>query len=280
MASPSVYHSDISMGMSRGNNVGDYHFDRNMTRDPENVVTIFTVNTREQYSASAGARFAGRSADERYRKVGTISDPKYTVDNLSIEGSKDQRKVTADDGKWVAMDWLNPDNVFSLDQNFVVQNRVDDSTDLLARGLFFIVRPFDSVNGNSDDKPTEAELKAAEIRLENRYNALAKLYHATSAQAPAKVPGLMASGEMIDALDWAEIETPYNTAHIRKITCDRCGDKVRPNVKFHKSDAMGTICIDPSVDGWRGAVNSGFKNRDDVPEEFRWANPVGRPPRA
>lgn len=274
MASPSVYHSDISMGMSRGNNVGEYHFDRNMTRDPENVVTIFTVNTREQYSASAGARFAGRSSDERYRKVGTISDPKYTVDNLSIEGSKDQRKVTADDGKWVAMDWLNPDNVFSLDQNFVVQNRVDDSTDLLARGLFFIVRPFDAVNGNSDDKPTEAELAAPEKRLRDRYTALVRLYQTTSTSSPAKLPRIL-NEEMIDALNFARLKTPYNTALSEMKECETCGDNIPAGAKFHRSESLGVICIHPSQDGWKAAVNAGIKTRDEVPEGFRWA---GRSP--
>src|ERR1700744_2941673 len=128
MASPSVYHPEISMEMSRGNNVDGYRFDRNMSRAPENVVTIFTVNTREQYSASGKVKFAGRSATERFRKVAQVNDPKYYVDNLAVEGSKDQRKVIADDGKWVAMDWLNPQNVYSLDQNFVVPNIVEDGT--------------------------------------------------------------------------------------------------------------------------------------------------------
>src|SRR6185437_15205971 len=147
----------------------------NMTRDPENIVTIFTVNTREQYSASGQVKFSGRSADERYRKVASITDPKYYVDNLAVEGSKDQRKVTADDGKWVAMDWLNPQNVFTLDQDYVVPNVIEDGTNLLARGLFFIVRPFDAVKGNIDDHPTEAEIAAAEKRLRDRYTALVRL---------------------------------------------------------------------------------------------------------
>lgn len=104
MPNISDYHTDISMGMSRDNNVGGYHFDRNMSRDPENVVTIFTVNTREQYSASGQVKFAGREAGERFRKVAIISDPKYYIDNVAVEGGRDQRKVSADDGKWVAMD--------------------------------------------------------------------------------------------------------------------------------------------------------------------------------
>jgi hypothetical protein len=274
MASPSVYHSDISMGMSRGNNVGEYHFDRNMTRDPENVVTIFTVNTREQYSASAGAKFAGRAADERYRKVGTISDPKYTVDNLSIEGNKDQRKVTADDGKWVAMDWLNPDNVFSLDQDFVVQNRVDDSTDLLARGLFFIVRPFDPINGNADDKPTEAEITPAEKRLRARYTAKVRLYETTKASNPGKLPNIL-NEEMIDALNYARLKTPYNTALSEMKECETCGDSIPAGAKFHRSESLGVICIHPSQEGWKAAVNAGIKTRDEVPDGFRWA---GRSP--
>src|ERR1017187_880496 len=171
----STYQPEISMGMSRGNNVGEYQFDRNMSRNPENVVTIFTVNTREQYSVSGQVKFAGRGKDERFRKVASINDPKYYVDNLAVEGQKDQRKVTADDGKWVAMDWLNPQNCFSLDQDFVVLNAIEDGTNLLSRGLFFIVRPFNP-KGNVDDQPTEAEIAASEKRLRGRLTALRQIW--------------------------------------------------------------------------------------------------------
>jgi hypothetical protein len=276
MSQPSVYHSDISMGMSRGNNVGEYHFDRNMSRDPENVITIFTVNTRPQYSASGGVTFAGRAANERCRKVGSISDPKYYVDNVSIEGSKDQRKVTADDGKWVAMDWLNPENVFNQDQDYTVPNQVDYSTDLLRRGLFFIVRPFNSVTGNVDDQPTEQELAAAEKRMRDRYTALVRLYQTTSAASPAKLPQIL-NEEMIDALNFARLKTPYNTTLSEMTDCPTCGESIPAGVRFHKSESLGVICINPSVEGWKAAVNAGIKGRDDVPEEFRWAGRTPNP---
>lgn len=268
MSDPSVYHSDISMGMSRGNNVGEYHFDRNMTRDPENVVTIFTVNTREQYSASGQVKFSGRAASERFRKVGNINDPKYYVDNLAVEGSKDQRKVTADDGKWVTMDWLNPQNVFSLDQNYVVPNTVQDGTNLLERGLFFIVRPFDPVHGNVNDMPIEAEITPAEKRLRDRYGALVRLYHQTSTASPGKLPSIM-SEEMIDALNYARVKTPYNTALSEMAECPNCGESMPAKAKFHRSESLGIICINPSVEGWKAAVNAGVKAKGEVPEEFR-----------
>jgi hypothetical protein len=276
MAQQSVYHSDISMGMSRGENSGDYHFDRNMTRNPENIVTIFTVNTRQQFSASGGVMFAGRAKNERYRKVASISDPKYYVDDLSIEGNKNQKKVTADDGKWVAMDWLNPENVFSLDQNYVVPNQVDYSTNLLVRGLFFIVRPYDPVNGNMDDKPTEEEAKSAEDRLRERYTQLTRLYQTTNSSAPARLP-LILNEEMIDALNFAGLKTPHNTALEAKTECPTCGEVIKAGLKFHRSESLGVICIEPSETGWRAAVASGIKSKEDVPEEFRWSNPVGRP---
>lgn len=268
MSDPSVYHSDISMEMSRGNNIGEYRFDRNMTRDPENVVTIFTVNTREQYSASGQVKFSGRASNERFRKVASINDPKYYVDNLAVEGSKDQRKVTADDGKWVAMDWLNPQNVFSLDQNYAVPNVIEDGTNLISRGLFFIVRPFDATKGNIDDMPTEAEITAAEKRLRDRYTALVRLYHQTSTASPGKLPSIM-SEEMIDALNYARMKTPYNTALAEMTDCPNCGESMPAKAKFHRSESLGIICIHPSVEGWKAAVAAGVKAKADVPEEFR-----------
>jgi hypothetical protein len=273
---PSTYQPEISMEMSRGTNVGPYNFDRNMSRAPESVVTIFTVNTREQYSASGQVKFAGRAANERFRKVANINDPKYYVDNLAVEGSKDQRKVIADDGKWVAMDWLNPQNIFSLDQNYVVPNIVEDGTNLLARGLFFIVRPYDAVHGNVNDQPTEQEVSAAEKRLHSRYTALVRLYSQTVASAPGKIPSII-NDEMIDALNYADMETPYNTELARKVSCETCGDKIKAGTKFHKSDSLGVICIHPSTEGWKAAVNAGVKSRDEVPEEFRWAGRTPNP---
>jgi hypothetical protein len=267
MASPSVYHTDISMDMSRGNNVGEYNFDRNMTRNPENIVTIFTVNTREQFSVSGGVKFEGRKPDERYRKVASFTDPKYYVDNLAVEGSKDQRKISADDGRWVAMDWLNPANIYSLDQDYVVPNTVEDGTNLLSRGLFFIVRPFDA-KGN-DDKPTEEEIAKAETRLRNRYTALVRLYQTTSSASPAKLP-LILNEEMIDALNYAKLKTPYNSPLTEKKDCPTCGESIPASAKFHKSESLGVICIEPTIEGWKAAVNAGIKSREDVPEGLRW----------
>jgi hypothetical protein len=265
----SIYQPEISMGMSRGNNVGDYQFDRNMSRNPENVVTIFTVNTREQYSVSGQVKFAGRGKDERFRKVASINDPKYYVDNLAVEGQKDQRKVTADDGKWVAMDWLNPQNVFSLDQDHVVQNAIEDGTNLLSRGLFFIVRPFNP-KGNVDDQPTEAEIVAAEKRLRGRLTALRQIWSRISTSEPKRIPEIL-SEEMIDALNMApRIKTPFNTELEEVKTCVTCGESIPAKAKFHKSEALGVICIEPTTEGWKAAVNAGIKTRADVPEGLGW----------
>lgn len=269
MAQPSIYHPEISMGMSRDLNNSEYQFDRNVSRNPENVVTIFTVNTRDQYSASSGIKFQGREKGERYRKVASINDPKYYVDDLSIEGSKNQKKIIADDGKWVAMDWLNPQNIYNLDQNFVIPSSVEDGTNLLARGLFFIVRPFDGTKGNVDDKPTDEEIVTAELRLRGRYTDLTRLYHQTSTASPAKLPLIM-NEEMIDALNYAKIKTPFNSILSEMKDCPTCGESMLVTAKFHKSESLGVICIEPSQDGWKAACAAGIKKRDEVPDEFKW----------
>jgi len=276
MAQPAVYHSEISMEMSRKQNDSQYHFDRNIARNPENIISIFTVNTRDQYSASAAARFMGRQANERYRKVASISDPKYYVDNLSVEGGT-KKNITADDGKWVAMDWLNPNNCSTLNQDYEEPTSVDDGTNLLARGLFFIVRPFDPVNGNNHDTPTEEEIAAAEKRLRNRYTALVRQYHQVSTASPSRLPLIM-NDEMVDALNYAGVSTPYNSTLQQKVACPTCGEQKLAGAKFHKSESLGVICIEPSTDGWKAAVNAGIKKADDVPEEFREKRGPGRPP--
>lgn len=250
------------------NNSGPYSFGRNMSFDPKNIISIFTVNTREQYSSSAAVKYAGRGPKERYRKVGTINDPKYRVDDVSIEGQPNQKKVTDDDGRWEAMDALNPANVFTLDQNYVVPTTVDDGTNLLGRGLFFIVRPFDPINGNAGDTPTEDEIKPAEKRLLDRYNALAQKYNRVSVSDPKNLPNIM-SEEMIDALNALGIKTPYNSILEQRTVCPTCGDMKLAAAKFHKSESLGVICIEPSPEGWRAAVQAGIKSKEDVPEEFK-----------
>jgi hypothetical protein len=255
---------------------GAYTFDRNMSRNPESVITIFTVNMREQYSTNGKMKLAGRGATERFRKVASLTDPKYFMDDENRDGASAQRKMTADDGQWVAMDWLNPQNIFNLDQNYVVPNTVDDGTNLFSRGLFFVVRPYDAVNGNMDDQPTNEEVKAAEGRLAARYTALVQLYNKTNTSNPKNLPNIL-SDEMIDALNFADMETPYNTALKQKVTCVNCGERKPAGAKFHRSEGLGCVCIDPSTEGWKAAVNSGIKNRDDVPEEFREKRGPGRP---
>lgn len=277
MAQTLLYNSPASMGESRGINTSEFQFDRNITRNPDSVITIFTVNTRDQYSPSAGMRFPGRAAGERIRKVASLTDPKYFHDVLAVEGQKNKRQVIPDDGRWVAMDWLNPNNCATLDQNYEDPNAGDDGTNLLARGLFFIVRPFDPVNGNIDDQPTEEEIKAAEARLAKRYTGLVRIYHQISTATPNRLPQIM-NEEMVDALNFAGLSTPYNTTLQQKISCPTCGDMKVATAKFHRSESLGVICIEPTKEGWSVAVAAGVKKMDEVPEEFRDKRGPGRPP--
>lgn len=270
MANDLLYNHEASIHETRGlKNMAPFQFDRNLTRNPEHIITIFTVNTLPLFSTSAGVKFAGRPKDQRYLKVGTITDPKNFHDALSIEGQASQHKITADDGEWVAMDWLNPENVFKLDQDYIVPGLADYSTDLIQRGVFYIKRKYNPQTGNVDDKPTEQELVAAENRLKQRRQALVRLYQTTSTSAPSKVAGIM-SEEMVDALTFAGIQTPYNSALQEKVQCVNCGEMKLATAKFHKSENLGAICIDPSTEGWKAAVNAGIKNKADVPEEFGW----------
>lgn len=271
-----LYNSPASFDQSRGENKSEFQFDRNITRAPESVITIFTTNTRDLYSSTANVKYPGRAKDERYRKVATLNDPYYEFDTLSLEAGGFKKDITADNGQWVAMDRLNPDNIYKLDQDFIVPNGVENGTNLLNRGMFFIVRPYDPVNGNQHDVPTDGEIAAPEVRLRERYTALVRLYNQTSAATPAKLPTIM-SEEMVDALNFAGMRTPYNTTLDQKVSCPVCGDQKLAVAKFHRSDSLGVICIEPSETGWRAAVAAGIKTKDDVPEEYRWANPVGRP---
>jgi hypothetical protein len=270
MANDLLYNHEASIHETRGlNNSSPFKFDRNMTRDPENIITIFTVNTLPLYSTSGKKKFAGRPKDKRFLKVGSLCDPTYCTDALAVDGQSNKNIVIPDDGEWVAMDWLNPENVFKLDQDYVVPGLPDYSTDLLQRGVFYIKRRYNNVTGNIDDQPTEQELVAAENRLKTRRTALVRLYNQTSTSSPAKLSGIM-SEEMIDALNFAGIQTPYNSALQEKVQCVNCGEMKLATAKFHKSDNMGVICIEPSTEGWRAAVNAGIKARADVPEEFQW----------
>lgn len=271
MANDLLYNQEASQkwGNAQNKNLGPFQFDRNLSRAPENIITIFTVNTLPLYSASGKVRYSGRPKDKRYLKVDSITDPKYFHDTIAIEGQPSQNRPLADDGEWVAMDRLNPENIFKLDQDFIVPGLADYSTDLLQRGVFYIKRRYNPVTGNVDDQPTEAELMAAENRLKTRRTALVRLYNQTSTSNPAKLAGVI-SEEMIDALNFAGIQTPYNSALQEKVQCVNCGEMKLASAKFHKSDNLGAICIEPSEAGWRAAVNAGIKARADVPEDFKW----------
>jgi hypothetical protein len=149
-----------------------------------------------------------------------------------------------------------------------VPNIIEDGTNLLSRGLFFIVRPFNAAKGNIDDMPTDAEIAEAEKRLRERYTALVRLYQMTSTASPGKLPSIV-NDEMIDALNYARLKTPYNTALSEMTDCPNCGESMPAKAKFHRSESLGVICIQPSVEGWKAAVAAGVKAKADIPEEFR-----------
>ena len=98
---------------------------------------------------------------EKYQLAFSIPDlmvlTMVSVDGLPVYGKIETQAFTQD-GKRVAMDIVNPENL-GLDQKLVVMSSTSDGTDLGKRGVFW------SLN----NPPRASEIKAARLRMEKHY---------------------------------------------------------------------------------------------------------------
>lgn len=260
-----VARPDLSLGMSRANNI-DFEFTAQnylYNREPEFYVYIYNVSEQPLEVSRPPllrlAKFPGRKAGstERYILVGRLPQPllipKGNVDSNEID-------VLPTDSRRFAMDILNPDNL-TLNQDAFIdpKNITSQGNNLGAKGLFWSLNGPGAVKSryNSDPKeaPTDAEVDAAVKRLEKYYKGLLEAARACEVSKPADLQNLIGPEHHI-AADYFGEEHSWHGKRARTDFCPNCGERIKSGAAFHKTEE-GTLCIL----NWSKAVKAGVRTR-------------------
>jgi hypothetical protein len=243
----------------------DPRIDRNMLRAPDRMIHVFSTSPREfridRAPLWSKLVLRGCRPGERCVVVAHIPDPMIQAVHNTENG---RQRGEAHDGWRAAIDLLNPNNPtndpdWNPGPEMAAFFGTSAGADLFAQGLFL------SLN----ETATEEEIAKAEKRREKRY--LSLIAHADSLEQtePKDLAEFLKSADGLDlrlALDYFGEERAYHKKRVANRLCPNCGESIKTGVGFHKSAALGVICV---LD-WKAAVDAGVKTRSDVPDDRRW----------
>jgi len=195
---------------------------------------------------------------ERYTLITRLPQPvlvpKGNVDSNDVD-------VIPTDARRFAMDIINPENP-GTDQDAVLDPTkiFSQGNNLGARGVFWSLNgPGSSKYGNKE-APTEEELKAAYKRLEKHYDTILKDAEAVRLSNPASLNAFLTPEHHAAAAYSAKnfgIEYVWASGKkVRYVECPICGERIRENAAFHKTEDGG-LCIND----WKRAVAAGVRSR-------------------
>jgi hypothetical protein len=190
---------------------------------------------------------------DAYIKVAMIPHPwpMPYVDQMSGEV-----KYSDVPGQRAAMDICNPNNR-TLDQDVYIDPAqvIGDGDNLNQRGVFW------SLN----DPPTEEEVSKAVQRMEAYYQGLLDRAAAMEMSDKAGLEeALRQNPDYGVAAEYFGREFSWHRKYVREavlVECPNCGEKMKHGAAFHKSEALGVIC----VNDWDRAIAAGVKKADERP---------------
>lgn len=159
------------------------------------------------------------------------------------------------------VDMISPDNLTrSLDFVVKPENSFSVGTNLAEKGVFFSLT----------NPPQQIDLRKAIDRMEKYYTALIDRANVLDLTDKAELQRQLTSNpDIAFAASYFGREFSWNKKQVKQVTCENCGEGKPSGRKFHQT-SYGALCVEPTVEGWKAAVNSGMKRYDDVPEELRW----------
>lgn len=250
----------------------DPRIDRNMLREPDRMIHVFTTSPRSFIidRAPLWVKFHLRACPkgERYVVAAHIPDPLMQMVHNTENGRK---RGEAHDGLRCAIDLLNPNNP-TFDPDWIAPPEAaamfssSRGCDLFAQGLFL------SLN----EVPSEEEIVKAETRRANRYRALVTQADSLENTNRKELEEFIRGEDGTDlrmALDFYGEQRSYHKPMLATRNCVNCGESIKSGAAFHKSESLGTICV---LD-WPRAVDAGVKTKSDVPEHLRWWDQAEEP---
>lgn len=242
-----TYNSNLSDGMSRANNI-DWNFstaDYMLNRAPDYLVYIFNL-AKQEYKISRlplikELVIPARKEGEKYALVTSLPSPfKYPKGNVD----SNDLDIVVIDGKRMAMDIVNPDNL-GLDQDAVLTQTFAIGNNLGKLGVFW------SLN----EEPTEAEIARARARMEKHYRTLLEQARATETSDPKNL-GEVLSPAHHAAADYFHETFNWHKKEVHMESCPRCGAPAKSGAPFHAIEGGG-LC----VGDWKAAIKAGVRSR-------------------
>jgi len=248
------------------NNAGtwDPRIDRNMLREPDRMIHIFSVSKRSFLVDRAPLwlkfHLRGCKAEERFVAVAHVPDPLMQKVHNTENG---RYRGEAHDGLRCAIDLLNPNNPtndpdWNPSPEMAAVFGSSKGCDLFAQGLFLSLH----------EVPLEAEIVKAEERRNSRFRSL--IAHADSLEKinRKELEEFLKGEDGADlhlALDFYGEVREYHKPMIATRNCPNCGEAIKTGVAFHLLP-NNAYCIND----WQKAVDAGIKTKFDVPVHLRW----------
>ena len=245
--STSAINTGAASSLSKINNV-DWNFstaDYMLSRPADFFVYLFSIS-KQEYKISRlplikDMIIPARKENAKYALITKLPSPfkfpKGNIDSNEID-------VVVIDGRRMAMDIINPDNL-SMDQDAVVTGSFSVGQNMGKLGVFW------SLN----EVPTEAELAAATRRLEAHYRSLLTEARAVETSNPAALSSVLTPTHHA-AADYFHEEFSWHKREIHKENCPRCGMPANVGSPFHALEGGG-LC----VGDWKQAIRAGVRSR-------------------
>lgn len=260
-----VARPDLSASMSRANNLDFNLFSASnymMSQPPQYFVYLYNISSQE-FSVSRPpvmreVKIPACKEGQKYALVTRIPQPllipKGNVDSNDVE-------VIPTDARRFAMDIIHPENI-TIDQDAVLDpaNIFSQGTNLGAKGVFWSLNGPGATKYGAQEQPTQAELDAAYKRLEKHYDKILKEATAVELSNPATLNAFLTPDHHAAAAYSAKhfgIEYKWSGGKkARFVDCQICGERMRENAAFHKTED-GSLCIN----NWSVAVAAGVRTR-------------------
>lgn len=208
-------------------------FDANLYRKPDYYVYLYTISEREFVIAQPPLVprliVPACPKDKKYFMFARVPHPFNQVDREAAIGDFIVRGHVAEQ---VAMSLVNPNNL-SLDQDAVPPEKsvLGFGVDLNAQGVFW----------SKNNPPTDAEVKAANLRRERYYRGILERARALQIANPKELE-FSITQDWHMAAEYFGVETPWHSKMVRAVDCPNCGETVKPGQAYHQN-SMGIICI-------------------------------------
>jgi hypothetical protein len=221
------------------------------------------ANTRELgkfVDLATGKPLKTKAGDpnQRYRYVTSFPQP-ILIPKLN-EDNEELAYFEQDAVRFV-IDLINPNNLGRTLSAGNAPGQASEGVDLSQKGIFFSLA----------NPPFESDVQEAYARMTKYY---AMLHEKAQTLEVADKASL--ARELAQNADYAYAATffgkPVNwhRAPQRSVECASCGEQKTAGRLFHPASGGLFLCIEPTIEGWKAAVQAGAKTYDQVPEEFRW----------